>query len=205
MKKTIQLLILTLILSTSVYSQSTERFIRIIGNAKKEISADKAKVQITISEQKANKYNENSKDISFEEAYNSTITELSKIGIKESELEIVIQGKSYSRGNSKNYYVITDFDKLENISNIQVDGMRIKEIKYLFDMSDEDLETELSLKAINDAKRKAKAICDEINMKVGKILNIEVKESSYGTEKIENKKEDMIKSYRLAITFKLVD
>ncbi|WJJ95584.1 SIMPL domain-containing protein [Algibacter luteus] len=205
MKKTIQILILTLILSTSVYSQSTERFIRIIGNAKKEISADKAKVQITISEQKANKYNENSKDISFEEAYNSTITELSKIGIKESELEIVIQGKSYSRGNSKNYYVITDFDKLENISNIQVDGMRIKEIKYLFDMSDEDLETELSLKAINDAKRKAKAICDEINMKVGKILNIEVKESSYGTEKIENKKEDIIKSYRVAITFKLVD
>ena len=194
MKKTIQILILTLILSTSVYSQSTERFIRIIGNAKKEISADKAKVQITISEQKANKYNENSKDISFEEAYNSTITELSKIGIKESELEIVIQGKSYSRGNSKNYYVITDFDKLENISNIQVDGMRIKEIKYLFDMSDEDLETELSLKAINDAKRKAKAICDEINMKVGKILNIEVKESSYGTEKIENKKEYIIKS-----------
>ena len=205
MKKTIQILILTLILSTSVYSQSTERFIRIIGNAKKELSADKAKVQITISEQKANKYNENSKDISFEEAYNSTITELSKIGIKESELEIVIQGKSYSRGNSKNYYVITDFDKLENISNIQVDGMRIKEIKYLFDMSDEDLETELSLKAINDAKRKAKAICDEINMKVGKILNIEVKESSYGTEKIENKKEDIIKSYRVAITFKLVD
>ena len=205
MKKTIQLLILTLILSTSVYSQSTERFIRIIGNAKKEISADKAKIQITISEQKANKYNQSSKDISFEEAYNSTITELSKIGIKESELEIVIQGKSYSRGNSKNYYVITDFDKLEKISSIQVDGMRIKEIKYLFDMSDEDLETELSLKAINDAKRKAKAICDEINMKVGKILNIEVKESSYGTEKIENKKEDIIKSYRVAITFKLVD
>src|SRR5690606_33673956 len=169
------------------------------------ISADKAKVQITISEQKASKYNENSKDISFEEAYNSTIAELSKIGIEESELEIVIQSKSYTRGNNKNYYIITDFDKLEKISNIQIDGMRIKEIKYLFDISDEDLETELSLKAINDAKRKAKAICDEINMKVGKILNIEVKESSYGTEKIENKKEDMIKSYRVAITFKLVD
>lgn len=205
MKKTIQLLILALTLSTSVFSQSTERFIRIIGNAKKEISAEKAKVQITISEQKANKYKQNPKDISFEEAYSSTITELSKIGIKESELELVIQGKSYLRGNSINYYVITDIDKLEKISNIQIDGMRINSIKYLFDMSDEDLEVELSLKAINDAKRKAKAICDEVNMKVGKILNIEVKESSYGTEKIEKKKEDMIKSYRIAITFKLVD
>ncbi len=205
MKKAIQLLILTLILSTSVYSQSTERFIRIIGNAKKEISADKAKIQITISEQKANKFNANSKDISFEEAYKSTISALSKIGIEERELEIIIQGKSYSRSNSKKYYVITDFDKLEKISNIQVHGMRIKGVKYLFDISDEDLETELSLKAINDAKRKSKAICDEINMKVGKILNIELKESSCGTKKRESKKEEVIQSYRVAITFKLID
>lgn len=205
MKKTIQILFLTLIFSSIAHAQSTERFIRIIGNAKKEISADRAKVQFSISEQKANKYNKNSKDISYEEAYNSAITELSKIGIPESELELVIQGKNYSRGNSKNYYVITDFVKLQDISNIQVDGLRVKDIKYLFDISDENLETELSLKAIKDAKRKAKAICDEINMKVGKILNIEVKESSYGTDKIENKKKDIIKSYRVAITFKLVD
>ena len=205
MKKTIQILILTLIFSTSIYGQSTERFIRIIGNAKKEVSANKAKVQFSISEQKANKYNENSKDFTYEDAYNSAISELSKIGIDESELQLLIKSKSYSRGNSKNYYVITDFDKLEKISNIQVDGLKIFDIKYLFDISDEDLETELSLKAINDAKRKAKAICDEINMEVGKILNIEVKESGYGTEKIENKKDEIIKSFRVAITFKLVD
>lgn len=205
MKKSIQILILTLIFSTTIYGQSTERFIRIIGNAKKEINANKAKVQFSISEQKANKNNENSKDISYEEAYNSTISELSKIGIYESELQLIIQGHSYSRSNSKNYYVLTDFDKLEKISNIQVDGLRISNIKYLFDITDEDLETELSIKAINDAKRKAKAICDEINMKIGKILNIEVKESGYGTEKIENSKDEIIKSYRVAITFKLVD
>ena len=205
MKKAIQILFLTLLISSISHAQSTERFIRIIGNAKKELSADKAKVQITISEQKASKYNENAKDISFEETYNSVLTELSKIGIEEHELQLVIQGKGYSRATSKNYYIITDFEQLEMISNIQVEGFRVKQISYLFDISDENLETELSLLAINDAKRKAKAICDEINMKVGKILNIEVKESSYGTDKIENKKEDIIKSYRVAITFKLID
>lgn len=205
MKKALQILFLTLLISSITHGQSTERFIRIIGNAKKEISADKAKVQFSISEQKANKYNENSKDISFEQVYSSAIVELSKIGIDESELQLVIQGINYSRGNSKNYFLTTDFDKLERISNIQVDGFRVSDIKYLFDVSDLNLETELSLKAINDAKRKAKAICDEINMKVGKILNIEVKESSYGTELIENKEEEIIKSYRVAITFKLVD
>lgn len=205
MKKTIQILILTLIFSTSIYGQSTERFIRIIGNAKKEISANKAKVQFSVSEQKANKYNENSKDLSYEEAYKAVITELSKIGINESELQLMIKSKSYSRANSKNYYIVTDFDRLEKISNIQVNGFKISDIKYLFDISDENLETELSLIAINDAKRKAKAICDEIKMKVGKILNIEVKESGYGTDKIENKKDEIIKSYRVAITFKLVD
>ena len=205
MKKAIQILFLTLLVSSFSYAQSTERFIRIIGNAKKELSADKAKIQITISEQKASKHKENSKDISFEETYNSVITELSNIGIEESDLELVIQNKGYSRVTSKSYYVITDFEKLEMISNIKVEGFRVKQISYLFDISDENLETELSLLAINDAKRKAKAICDEIDMEVGKILNIEVKESSYGTDKIENKKEDIIKSYRVAITFKLVD
>jgi len=205
MKKTIQLLITTFILSSSLYGQSTERFIRIIGNAKTEISANKAKIQFSISEQKSSKYNEKSTDISFEEAYDTTINKLSEIGIEESDLELVIQAKSYSKGKSKSYTIITDIDKLKQVSNIQDDIMQIKEIRYLFDFSDEDLETELSLIAINDAKRKAKALCDEINMKVGKILNIEVKETSYGTEKIVNSKEDMIKSYRLAITFKLVD
>ncbi|WP_104735971.1 SIMPL domain-containing protein [Hanstruepera ponticola] len=205
MKKAIQILFLTLLVSSFSYAQSTERFIRIIGNAKKELSADKAKIQITISEQKANKYQEDKKDISFEEVYNSVITELSNIGIEERDLELVIQNKGYSRLTSKSYYVITDFETLEMISNLQVEGFRVKQISYLFDISDENLETELSLLAINDAKRKAKAICDEIDMEVGKILNIEVKESSYGTDKIENKKEDIIKSYRVAITFKLVD
>lgn len=205
MKKTIQILSLTLFISSFVNAQSTERFIRIIGNAKKEINANKAKVQFFISEQRASKYNENSKNISYEDAYNFAITELSKIGIKESELKLTIQNKNYSREKSKNYFVITDFDKLEKISNIQAGSFRVTDIKYLFDISDEDLETQLSLKAINDAKRKAKAICDEINMKVGKILNMEVKESVYGTNRIESKKEDFIISYKVAITFKLVD
>ena len=69
MKKTIQTLILTLIFSTSIYGQSTERFIRIIGNAKKEIKADKAKVYFTISESKATKYSKNKEDITYEDAY----------------------------------------------------------------------------------------------------------------------------------------
>ncbi|GAA0717831.1 hypothetical protein GCM10009430_15220 [Aquimarina litoralis] len=205
MKKTIQILILTLTFSIASYGQSTERFIRIIGNAKKEITANKVKIQLAISEQKANKYDSNSKDISYEDAYKATVSELEKIGVKENKLQLFIQNRSYSLGKSKNYFLITDLGKLEKVSNIKVDGLKISEIKYLFDSSDENLETELSLKAINDAKRKAKAICKEINMKVGKILNIEVKESGYGAERNEGVKDKMIRSYRVAIMFKLID
>jgi uncharacterized protein YggE len=205
MKKATQFLLLTLLVSASVQAQSTERFIRIIGNAKKEISANKAKVQFSISEQKGNKYGQNSADISYQDTYDAAIAAFSKIGIDESELELVIQRERYSSVKSKNYYIITDFDKLEQISSIQVEGLKITEVTYLFDTSDENLETELSLNAINDAKRKAKAICDEIGMKVGKILNIEVKESVFGADKAENKKAEIVQSYRVAITFKLVD
>lgn len=205
MKKTLQILLVTLIFSTTIYGQSTERFIRIIGNAKKELTANKAKVQLTITEQKATKYKEDSKDIAFEDVYTSTIAELSKYGIAESDLEVIIQSKTYSRATSKSYYFTTDINTLEDIANITVDGAKITDIKYLYDTSDEDLETELSLLAINDAKRKAKTIGDEINMTIGKILNIEVKESSFGTDSVESKKNEITKSYRIAITFKLVD
>ena len=78
MKKTLQILLVTLIFSTTIYGQSTERFIRIIGNAKKELTANKAKVKLTITEQKATKYKEDSKDIAFEDVYTTTIAELSK-------------------------------------------------------------------------------------------------------------------------------
>jgi len=206
MKKSIQILILTLIFSTSIYAQSTERFIRIIGNAKKEIKASKAKVYFTISELKTTKYSKNKEDISYEDAYNEVVSKFANIGILEDNLKIAFKKRNnYNKSNSKNFYIESDFNNLEKITNISVEGFRITDTKYLYGKTDKNLETELSLKAIQDAKRKAKAICNDIDMKVGKILNIEVKEGDFSSRTKENKESNTIKTYRVTITFKLID
>ncbi len=204
MKKTILLVFISLFISSFSFAQSAERFIRIIGNAKKEISAQKTKVQFSISEQKSRSISQQ-EEISFEDAYAAAIAALSKVGIEEDELRVVVESNSYARMTTKNYAVITDLDKLEGLSTINLSTFRIKNISYIYDAPDQALETELSLKAINDAKRKAKAICDDINMKVGKILNIEVKETGFGTDPREKKKESNVHGYRVAVTFKLID
>ena len=206
MKKTIQTLILTLIFSTSIYGQSTERFIRIIGNAKKEIKADKAKVYFTISESKATKYSKNKEDITYEDAYKEVVSKFTELGISEDDIKkAFIKRNSYNNTSSKNFYIESDFNNLEKITNIVANGFRITDTKYLYGKIDDNLETELSLKAIQDAKRKAKTICNDIKMKVGKILNIEVKEGGFSSSTKENKESNTIKTYKVTITFKLID
>ena len=205
MKKSIQILVLTLLFSSSIFAQSTERFIRIIGNSKKEIKATNAKIYFTISEVKASKYGKAKEEITYESAYNETISKLSEIGIKESDIKLAFKKRSYNNANSKNFYVETTLSNLDKLSNIVSNGFRITSTMYLFSEIDKNLETELSLKAIKDAKRKAKAICDDIDKKAGKILNIEVKEGDFTTNKKENKENNYIKTYKVTITFKLVD
>jgi uncharacterized protein YggE len=206
MKKTIQILILTLIFSTSIYGQSTERFIRIIGNAKKEIKAEKAKVYFTVSEVKATKYSTNKEDLSYENAYSSVVSKFAELGIQENDIKKAFKKRNkYNKITSKNFFIESDFNNLEKITNIVVTGFRFTDTKYLFGKTDDYLETELSLKAIQDAKRKAKALCDEIKMKVGKILNIEVKQGDFSSRTKESKENSTIKTYKVTITFKLID
>lgn len=206
MKKTIQILILTLIFSTSIYGQSKDRFIRIIGNAKKEIKAEKAKVYFTVSELKANKYSKNKEDVSYENVYSEVVSKFAELGILENDINKVFKNRnSYNKTTSNNFYIESDFNNLKKITNILINGFRITETKFLYGRTDDNLETELSLKAIKDAKRKAKAICDEIKMKVGKILNIEVKEGDFSSRPKESKENSTIITYKVTITFKLID
>ncbi|MDG2193551.1 MAG: SIMPL domain-containing protein [Polaribacter sp.] len=206
MKKSIQVLILTLIFSTSINAQSTERFIRIIGNAKKEIKADRSKVYFSISEMKVNNYDKNSNDVTYKAAYNEVISKFSEIGIKENDIKNSLKNRNnYNRLKLKNFYIETDLNNLEKISNIVINGFRITDTKYIYSKTDSNLETELSLKAIKDAKRKAKAICVGINKKVGKILNVEVKEAGFSSRTKENKESNIIQTYKVTITFKLID
>lgn len=201
--KLVKLLLFTIALSTCLGAQSTERFIRIVGNAKKEIQASKAQVYFTVSEVKESTYNKTEAK-TYDTVYDEVVTAFADIGIEATAVQRVFSsGSSYRRNTSNNFLVEVDLQQEEKVKSISVPGLQMSKSQYLFEKEDVMLETELSLQALKDAKRKAKAICDDIEMKLGKILNIEVKEGNRTT----NAGKDKIKmaTYRVTITFKLVE
>ena len=189
--------------TNSSIAQSTDKFIRIIGNAKEEVKADKAKIEFSINELKANSYNQ-TEDKDYKTVYKEVIGKFESNGFEESEIQQSIS--NISRGynaNSKQFVLETDFQNLEKISSIDHPGFRVTNISYIYSDFDENLESELSLKAIEDAKRKASFLCEKIDKKLGEILNIEVKEGDFGSNIRENKEEQKLITYRVTITFQL--
>jgi uncharacterized protein YggE len=73
------------LLLTQANSQSTDRFIRIVGNASHTFTADGRIFEISVSEVQANEYKKVS-PMPFEEVHSRFITELSNMGIPENAL-----------------------------------------------------------------------------------------------------------------------
>tara|TARA_R110001632_G_scaffold36869_5_gene93137 strand:+ start:8723 stop:9337 length:615 start_codon:yes stop_codon:yes gene_type:complete len=204
MKKLILTSAFILFTILSINAQSTERFIRVVGNSQKEIKANKIKIVFKISETVENTYSKTEKK-TYQESYSDFIKKLSVLGFKESELALKPRfGSRNPRTESKSYIIETNINSLEKLLSIKQTGLYIQEIKYLFPL-DNNLETELSLLAIEDAKRKANTICNRVKMKLGKVLNIEVKLNDFSQSKNESKDSTIIKTYRVYITFKLID
>lgn len=184
-------------------AQSTDQFIRIVGNAKKEIKAEKAKVYFTIREVLANKY-QNTEAQSMDQVYASFISGLQNVGVKESNLQRQFEKfNNYSKQKLKEFALVTDLETLDKITQLQIDGVSILKAIYLAPEMNTDIETELSLAAINDAKRKAKNICKKAGLTCGKILNIELKPSSGDFFKTEMKQSTQEKKYKVTVTFTL--
>jgi len=204
-KKTFFTISLLLFITFTINAQSTERFIRIIGNSKKEIKASKSRVTFFISELKENK-NKKIEGKSYSEVYNNFISNINKLGFNETDINQSYNKRtSYNKVDSKNFYIDLETNSLDTFTSIKIDGFGVSDIKYLIDISKDNIETDLSLEAIEDANRKAKNICKKIKMKLGKILNIEVKSNDFEGSIIETKQASLIKTYKISVTYKLID
>lgn len=138
--------------------------------------------------------------------YKAVIAEFKENGLSEKNINTSTENLSkYGRNYSKEFFSEVDYNDLEKLTNITHPGFKIKKTMYVYDKVDKNLESELSLQAITDAKRKAKTICQEVNMEVGKILNIELKKGEFSTDYKESKNERSLITYNVTITFKLID
>src|SRR5688572_12851669 len=171
--KSLFLFIILAFTSNAITAQSTERFIRIIGNAKTEFNATGIVATILISEQQANEHRQMGY-IPYETVYSNYIDELSKIGIQEKQLTRTQKNMLKFSTTSKEFTLrLPGTSKIEQLTAIRIPGAQITELKYSFDGATENVEESLAKAAIEEARRKAEALCATLNMRLGKILNIE--------------------------------
>lgn len=198
--------LIALLLVTMTFGQSTERFIRIVGNSQVTFDSDVTRVYFSVSEVAPNEYKKISYK-SIDESYRELIEVLTNAkidinNVKKTNSEL----NKYNKTETKDYYVdVKDINKLDALSGFQKDGFKIKDVKYLFESIESDIESRLSFEAIDDAKRKANNICNELDMKLGRILNIEDRSSGCCTIIKESKTPSVTKKYNVNITFELLD
>lgn len=208
MKNTLKITLVILMFANNIIAQSTERFIRIIGNSSYEFKADTYRVYFNISEILPNNYNKEEYK-SLESNITETMDFLKKNGIKENQIFKNYKSKNsanYNNVKSEFYYMdITNKETLSKINSMKNTGFKIEMTKFLYLNIDPNIETNLSKQAISDANRKANSIAKEIGKKVGKVLNIEDKSASCCTDFGETDQDSVTKKYTLNITFEMLD
>lgn len=208
MKNTLKITLVIFMFTNSIIAQSTERFIRIIGNSSYEFKADTYRVYFNISEILPNNYNKEEYK-SLESNVSESMEFLKKNGVKENQIFKNYKNKNagnYNNVKNEFYYMdITNKETLNKINSMKYAGFKIETIKFLYLNINPDIETNLGKEAITDAERKAKSITKEIGKKVGKILNIEDKSASCCSDFGETDQDSVTKKYTLNITFELLD
>mgnify|MGYP003596873550 CR=1 FL=1 len=186
-------------------SQSTDRFIRIVGNASHTFTADGRIFEISISEVAANDYKKVSA-IPFEDVYSRFITELNTIGIPENALVRTDKTSKVNQPSFRNYSLtLKDKAQILALQQVNLTGVVVNAGLYTYPPTDPIIESQLPIAAIEDAKRKAESISKEVGMRVGKILNIEDTSSGCCDQIKESKESVTIVTYQVNVTFELKD
>lgn len=207
MKKQLKITLIILLFSGTITAQSTDRFIRIIGNSSYQFMADTYRVYFTVSEIVPNSYNKEEYK-SLESNIAESMESLKKMGVKENQIF-----KNYKSKNANNYDVKSSFyymdidnkEILNKITAMKNTGFKIDVTKFMYLNINPNIETNLSKEAINDAIQKGNSMAKEIGKKVGKLLNIEDKSVSCCTDFGEIDQDRITKKYTLYITFELLD
>lgn len=195
-----------LFILASITAQSTDRFIRIVGNAKKEFVATGVVASVNISEQQPNEYKQ-VPYMPFEAVYTNYLEELFTLGILENQLVKSQKNMAkFSTLTAKEYTIrLTGNDAVEKLTSIRAPGVQITELKYTFSEEGMDTESVLAKSAIEDARRKAQALCKDLTMRLGKILNIEDTSSGCCGTPPDSPTSTIERSYKVNVTFELSD
>ena len=192
--------------STFLQAQEVKgRFINVTGQAKKELKADGAVLRITISEQQPNEYARTGY-IPFEAAYTNFLEELFTIGIHEKQLE---QNTSniprYNTTDSREYTLtIKDLALVDKVLAIKATGTQFASLTYSFPVVDVSMETMLAKEAIQDARDRATMLAKDLNVNVGKVLEIQANYSLQRDQNMNANTKTTTVSYIVTVKFEIM-
>lgn len=200
------LLVLTVFQNFLIQSQSTDRFLRIIGNSKHEFLSQGANIGVQINEIIENTRT-GTLGASYDSVYHKFKIALQDLGINESNLEIhnLIASRN-SNIKSRNFILhLGSIALAEKVSSIKIEGVNFISIEYTYSNIEPHIIENMLLQAIEDAKRKANNIARETGLVLGKILNIEDSSGGCCGEIKPTKEINTTKLYNVTITFELKD
>ncbi len=192
--------------STFLQAQEVKgRFINVTGQAKKELSADGAVLRITISEQQPNEYARTGY-IPFEAAYTNFLEELFTIGIQEKQLEQNMSNiPRYNTTDSREYTLaIKDLALVDKVLAIKATGTQFASLSYTFPVVDESMETMLAKEAIQDARDRATMLAKDLNVNVGKVLEIQANYSLQRDQNMNSNTKKTTVSYNVTVKFEIM-
>ncbi len=190
-----------LLVSITLVGQSTEKFIRILGNASETFEATGVNLNFTVSEVAPNEYRQ-IRYKSVDDVRKEVQEEFSKIGVNFSTAQENLSAIRNSKKLTENYTITVKEDKANEILKLGIEGFQTQSPKYVFESPDENYESRMALMAIKDAKRKATAIAKEIGKEIGDILNID-DSASKKYEKQESRQKTSTLKYNVTVTFAL--
>ena len=190
--------------SCQIIAQSSDKFIRIVGNASHTFVADGLKADISVSEVVGNEYRKVN-SIPLEEVNNRFLETLKTIGIPENLLTVADPITQRRDGvNMRKYTLICkDKSKVQALQAVVLDGVRVNSVLYTFMPVDPMVEKQMALEAIEDAKQKAESLCKDIQMRVGKMLNIEDTSGGCCSEMQDSIDPTTTKTYTVNVTYAL--
>lgn len=204
--KTRIFIFLFLLSSLNIFSQ-TDKFIEVIGSSELEIKSESVRIFIQLSEIKRDEY-QKIREQSVEEELIELNTYLKTIGYsKEDLIEIWPTQNNYNNKEKiqQFYLFLKNKEEAKAISNFPIKGFKVSKFSYYYPQEIKIDYKDLSIQAIESARKKAEHLAKSVNKKIGRIINISDLSKRKITPSSFSNKISVIINYTLTIKYELLD
>ncbi len=185
-----------------------DNYLRVVGNTRTVYHSNGIRLKIQLEGAQRDEYRK-IRERTISDVMVELNSALFTIGYDTTQLKEIFPPHSYMYGQNrtKTYHLdFEDLDQVKSFYEIEIKGLRVIELWYLFDTSEKVDDFLLTKKAIESSKKKAEKLAKLANKKVGDILNIQDNSYHYqrGPREVERGDKQEV-NYSITVTYELKD